>query len=157
MRLVEITLDKWANGILTAGDYIGIRNAQEYSINGLYEIDSINLNTIRIRVPLSNEIADFEDEKFTMSMLRTIRTDNVDEINNATKQVAGWGFPHNSPYPNLGNDMTKFRMTIADIQKQANVQYKFPTGAVEVQPGKEWPVDFGALTNAKRAKCGKAE
>ena len=63
MRLVEITLDKWANGILTAGDYIGIRNAQEYSINGLYEIDSINLNTIRIRVPLSNEIADFEDER----------------------------------------------------------------------------------------------
>ena len=26
LRLVEITLDKWANGILTAGDYIGIRN-----------------------------------------------------------------------------------------------------------------------------------
>jgi hypothetical protein len=48
-------------------------------------------------------------------------------------------------------------MTIADIQKQANVQYKFPVGAVEVQPGKEWPVDFGALTNAKRAKCGKAD
>ena len=59
--------------------------AQEYSINGLYEIDSINLNTIRIRVPLSNEIADFEDEKFTMSMLRTIRTDNVDEIKQCNK------------------------------------------------------------------------
>jgi endonuclease G len=78
-------------------------------------------------------------------------------INNATKQVAGWGFPHNAPYPNLGNDLTKFRMSIADIQKQAGVQYKFPAGAVELQPGKEWPVDFGALTNAKRAKCGKAE
>ena len=78
-------------------------------------------------------------------------------INNATKQVAGWGFPHNAPYPNLGNDLSKFRMPIADIQKQAGVIYKFPANAVEIQPGKEWPVDFGALTNAKRTKCGKAD
>jgi len=78
-------------------------------------------------------------------------------INNTTKQIAGWGFPHTAPYPNLGNDLTKFRMSIADIQKQAGVTYAYPQGAVEVQPGKEWPVDFGALTNTKRAKCGKAD
>ena len=86
LRLVEITLDKWATGILTVGDYIGIRNAQLYSVNGLYEIDSINLNTVRIRVPINNNISDFEEEKFAMSALRTIRVDNVAEINNATKQ-----------------------------------------------------------------------
>jgi len=78
-------------------------------------------------------------------------------INNATKQVAGWRFPHVAPYPNLGNDMTKFRVPLAGIQAEAGVKYAFPQGATEVQPGKEWPVDFGALTNAKRAKCGKAE
>ena len=78
-------------------------------------------------------------------------------INNATKQVAGWRFPHVAPYPNLGNDMTKFRVPLAGIQAEAGVKYAFPQGAVEVQPGKEWPVDFGALTNAKRAKCGKAD
>ena len=33
----------------------------------------------------------------------------------------------------------------------------FPAGAIELAPGKEWPVDFGALTNAKRAKCGKSD
>jgi hypothetical protein len=38
--------------------------------------------------------------------------------------------------------------------QQAGVQYAFPAGAVEVQPGKEWTVDFGGLTNAKRQKCG---
>ena len=78
-------------------------------------------------------------------------------INNATKQVAGWRFPHVAPYPNLGNDMTKFRVPLAGIQAEAGVKYAFPQGATEVQPGKEWPVDFGALTNAKRAKCGKAD
>lgn len=76
-------------------------------------------------------------------------------INNATKEIAGWGFPHTKPYVNLGNDLTKFRVSIAEIQKQAGVQFAYPAGARELQPGQEWPVDYGALTNAKRAKCGK--
>jgi hypothetical protein len=59
-----------------------------------------------------------------------------------------------APYPNLGNDLTKFRLPIAQIEAAGGVQFAFPPGAVELQPGKEWPVDFGALTNAKRAKCG---
>jgi len=75
-------------------------------------------------------------------------------INDATGAAAGWMFPHTAPYPNLGNDLTKFRMTIAQIQQVAGVGYKFPANAKELQPGQEWPVDFGALTNAKRTKCG---
>ena len=75
-------------------------------------------------------------------------------INNQTNEVAGWMFPHNPPYPNLGNDMTKFRLPIAQIQSEGGVKYAFPANAKELQPGQEWPVDFGALTKAKRAKCG---
>jgi endonuclease G len=75
-------------------------------------------------------------------------------INNQTKEIAGWAFPHVAPYPNLGNDLTKFRVPVQQIEQQAGVQYAFPQGAIELQPGKEWPVDFGALTKAKRAKCG---
>jgi len=51
--------------------------------------------------------------------------------------------------------LTVFRRPIAEIEKVAGVDYKFPAGVTEVQPGKEWPVDFGALTNAKRARCGR--
>jgi endonuclease G len=76
-------------------------------------------------------------------------------INNATKEVAGWSFPHTKPYVNLGNDLTQFRAPINQIQTQAGVAYRFPPGAKEIAPGTEWPVDYGALTNAKRAKCGK--
>jgi hypothetical protein len=50
-----------------------------------------------------------------------------------------------------------FRKPIAQIEQEAGVKYALPVGAVEIQPGQEWPVDFGALTNAKRAKCGKAD
>ena len=78
-------------------------------------------------------------------------------INNNTRQIAGWSFPHVKPYPNLGNDLTVFRKPVAEIMQLAGVKYAFPAGAVELQPGQEWPVDFGALTNAKRAKCGKAD
>ena len=75
-------------------------------------------------------------------------------INNQTKQVAGWLFPHVEPYPNLGNDLTVFRKPIADIMNQAGVKYAFPTGAIELQPGQEWPVNFGQLTAVKKQKCG---
>jgi len=78
-------------------------------------------------------------------------------INNATGQIAGWAFPHTKPYVNLGNDLTKFRLPVAQIMQQAGVQYKFPANVIELAPGQEWPVNFGALTNAKRAKCGRAD
>ena len=78
-------------------------------------------------------------------------------INNNTGAVAGWAFPHTKPYGNLGNDLTKFRMSIAQIQQQAGVNFTFPSNARELQPGSEWPVNYGALTTAKRAKCGRAD
>ena len=78
-------------------------------------------------------------------------------IDQPTGAIAGWYFPHTKPYQNLGNDLTKFRMPVAQIQQTAGVAFRFPANAVEVPPGKEWPVDYGALTNAKRAKCGRSE
>jgi endonuclease G len=75
-------------------------------------------------------------------------------INQTTGEVAGWAFPHNAPYPNLGNNLTQFRKPIAQIEQEAGVKYAYPANAREIQPGAEWPVDYGALTNAKRAKCG---
>ena len=75
-------------------------------------------------------------------------------INNATGEIAGWQFPHVQPYPNLGNDLRIFRKPVASIMQEAGVQFAFPANARELQPGQEWPVNFGALTNAKRAKCG---
>ena len=77
-------------------------------------------------------------------------------INNTTKEVAGWRFPHVAPYPNLGNDLKAFRIPVSQIQTEAGVIYALPPGYKELNPGQEWPVDFGALTNAKRARCKSA-
>ena len=86
LRLVDITLDKWADALLYKGDYVGIRGANAYAINGLYEVDNINLNTIQIRVPLDNEIIDFEEQSFALAVLRTVRVSNIAGINAATNQ-----------------------------------------------------------------------
>jgi endonuclease G len=75
-------------------------------------------------------------------------------INQSTNEVAGWMFPHTEPYPNLGNDLTKFRLGVANIEGIAAVKFAFPKGAKELPVGAEWPIDYGALTKAKRAKCG---
>ena len=78
-------------------------------------------------------------------------------INDVTPEYAGWEFPHVAPYPNLGNDLTKFRVSVAQIIKDSGVTHKVPVNGKELAIGKEWPVDFGKLTNAKRAKCGTSK
>jgi hypothetical protein len=75
-------------------------------------------------------------------------------VNQATGHTAGWIFPHAKPYVNLGNDLTKFRAPVAQIQEYAGVRFALPANARELPPGQEWPVNFGLLTTAKRAKCG---
>ena len=71
-------------------------------------------------------------------------------INQTTGAAAGWYFNHEG---GQGNDLTKNRAAISAIQNKAGVQFKFPANMQELPIGKEWPVDFGALTNAKRANC----
>lgn len=75
-------------------------------------------------------------------------------INNQTGQYAGWLFPH---IGGQGNDLTKIRAPISQIENMAGIQFKFPKNGVELQPGQEWPIDYAALTNTKRTRCGKAE
>lgn len=71
-------------------------------------------------------------------------------VNQNTGAAAGWYFKHEG---NQGNDLTKVRASIAQIQQAAGVNFSFPSNVRELPVGQEWPVDFGALTNAKRAKC----
>lgn len=75
-------------------------------------------------------------------------------VNNHTGAAAGWLFKHEG---GQGNDLTKARAPIKQIQALSGIQFGFPTKVKELDPGHEWPVDYGALTNAKRAKCGRNE
>jgi endonuclease G len=75
-------------------------------------------------------------------------------INDNTREVAGWWFPHEPPYPNLGNDLVRFRLPISVIQDQSGVIIPLPPNAQELPVGKEWPVSFQQLTATRKATCG---
>lgn len=76
-------------------------------------------------------------------------------IDDQTGLVAAWWFPHVAPYTNMGTDLTKYRVSIAAVEKESGIIIPLPKNVQEVPIGKEWSVDFGALTNAKKMKCGK--
>ena len=75
-------------------------------------------------------------------------------IDDNTKQTAAWVIPHIAPYPNLGNDLTKFRMPFAQVQQITGIVFGLPSDASELAVGHEWSVDFGVLTKSKKVKCG---
>jgi len=74
-------------------------------------------------------------------------------INEKTSEFSAWEFPHISPYPSLGNDLTKFRVTFDKIQKDSGIIFILPKNAKELPVGKEWPIDFGKLTKSKQTTC----
>lgn len=71
-------------------------------------------------------------------------------IDTTTNEVAGFIFPQQA---GLGNDLTKVRAPIAQIQQLSGVTFAYPANATELPLDQLWPVDFGALTKAKQAKC----
>jgi endonuclease G, mitochondrial len=75
-------------------------------------------------------------------------------INQATGAMAGWYFKHEG---GQGNDLTKARAAVSAIENKAGVKFAYPANARELPIGQEWPVDFGALTTAKRQKCKSAD
>jgi endonuclease G len=71
-------------------------------------------------------------------------------IDNKTKEVLAFLFEHKG---GQGNDITTVQSTVAKIEAETGLKFPLPQGAVLNKSAKDFPVNFGALTNAKRAKC----
>lgn len=74
-------------------------------------------------------------------------------VDTSTGEVTAWWFPHVAPYPNLGTDLTRYRISLANLQQQAGVRIPLPAGVRDVPVGRELRPDFGALTADKRTTC----
>jgi len=77
-------------------------------------------------------------------MFYKIVTDTV------TGEVMAFAFKHEG---GQGNNLVAMRVSLDAVEKASGVAFAFPATAKEVPGGQIWPVDYGALTNAKRAKC----
>jgi endonuclease G len=73
-------------------------------------------------------------------------------IDTTTNQIAGFYFQH---VGGQGTDLTAVRAPVAKIEELAGVKFAYPTTASELASNQLWPVDFGMLTKAKKAKCSK--
>lgn len=73
-------------------------------------------------------------------------------INTVTLEYAAWTFPNEG---DLGNDLLALRKPVTAVGKLAGLTFPVPKSGKELALDKAWPIDFGALTKAKRAKCGK--
>ena len=72
-------------------------------------------------------------------------------INATTGQTVAWIFPNVSTGD---GDITKLRASVAQIEQLSGIKFALPTNATELPAGKEWPADFGKLTQTKRSTCG---
>lgn len=71
-------------------------------------------------------------------------------IDSTTNESAGFLFNHQG---GQGNDLTAVRAPIAQIQQLSGITFAYPANATELPLDQLWPVDYGMLTNAKKAKC----
>ena len=86
-RLYDLTIERWAGGLVQAGDIVGIRSANEYELTGLYIVDKINLNKITIRIPGDVlPTGNFIDEKFLLTKLRSVRVLDIDAANKLAQE-----------------------------------------------------------------------
>ena len=86
LSLFTLTLDKWAAPILNATDIVAIKGAQDFSINGMYNINLVSGNTIRIELPVDNTAIEFAEESFTLIKLRKVRADNLSMLNSIVQE-----------------------------------------------------------------------
>ncbi len=71
-------------------------------------------------------------------------------LDTQTREAMGFWFHHQG---GQGNDLTRVRKSIVEIQLATGLEFQFPPNSVEVPLNQIWPVDYGQLTNAKRSVC----
>lgn len=71
-------------------------------------------------------------------------------IDTKTGETLAFMFPHQG---GLGNDLTKFQVTVSDIEQLTGIRFSVPRNMPKDKVLPLWPVNFKAITDAKRAVC----
>ena len=84
--LYTITFDKWVQSYISDNDIIALRGAEEFDINGFYNVESTELNTATVQVPIDNDIKGFVNQSFTVTQLRKVRLLDETQINDIVNE-----------------------------------------------------------------------
>jgi len=159
--LKEITVDAWVAEEVANGEFVAIRAAQDYNVNGFYEVYESKFNTLQIIVPEDNEIIDFDEELLIMVKLREVRIPDLTSVNDIIQQNiydnqriwiddysnAHWGvLENNSVYREQGTivDITGdgssqngFSYDVDVSKKQTTMIVSSPGYTIDVNPDPE--------------------
>jgi len=71
-------------------------------------------------------------------------------IDKNTKETVAFILPHRE---GLGNNIAKFQTTIAEVQNQTGIKFKFPKGVDLNDKPEHWEYSIKNLNNSKKAAC----
>ena len=72
-------------------------------------------------------------------------------IDQQTNETLAYIFPQAG---DLGNNLTKFQVTVSQVESQSGLTFAVPQGVNKNSKYTQWPVDYGQFTNARKQKCG---
>jgi endonuclease G len=71
-------------------------------------------------------------------------------INTKTNEAAAWIFANTA---DRSMDLVRRRVPVSEVERQTGIKFGMPKEYREINPGEEWPVNFGALIRQKKSKC----
>lgn len=83
-RKISITIDKWAESILNPGDIIGIKNAENSGVFGMYRVSKVDFDRLEIGINEALSVNDFNNSSggvYPLVKLRPVRVDNLESFN----------------------------------------------------------------------------
>lgn len=79
--LITLRFNTFVKGLISKGDVVGALDAQDYNLFGLYEVDQVENDTVKVIVPGNTNILEFTEEIFPAVKLRKTRTNDLDSAN----------------------------------------------------------------------------
>ena len=94
----EITTDRWAESSFQAGNFLSIRDAQEFNLDGIYQVTGVNSNKITIKISDTIDVDEIQENQNTSQQLtrfRSVRASDITDANvvienNLTDQQKIW-------------------------------------------------------------------
>lgn len=83
----QLILNDWVDSNLTEGEYVSVRGAQFYNLNGFYRVESTTGNKIIVSVGDTNAITVFTDQTFILTRLRSVR---IKDLNRLELKPTSW-------------------------------------------------------------------
>jgi hypothetical protein len=83
-RIFTLTINKWAERLVSPGDIVGVKRAGQFQVTGMYKVTDVDFDKITIVISTDLTVNEFNNEDgavYPLVKLRKVRVDNLTEFN----------------------------------------------------------------------------